>query len=256
MPNLLPDWTLTLPWDLGDWGLRASGRLIWSTFLLVVGIIYVVALMKPPVMKRPFPLWMGLAAYPVIIIGTLVLGNLIPSVQRGIVLAGIVVIVGHTLMLIVSREPRDPERSTTWAECFLGAVGAFALFTLGYAIVPHEWLTFANGDLEWGDSAKFIFRSNQEILGFIPINYPFNMDFPALRDIVVTLIYVVLLGLNLKLWVMWQQRNDVPAAADESAPTKKSRFGRPLQAWSARRAEGKNAPEATVSSAPAPSGGG
>lgn len=256
MPNLLPDWHQTLPWDLGEWGLRASGRLFWSTFLLVIGIIIIVSLIKPPVMKRPFPLWMGIVAYPVIIIGTLVLAKLIPSIQRGIVWIGILAVIGHTLMLVVSREPRDPERSATWAECFAGAVGAFAMFALAYAIVPSEWLTFANGDLEWGDSSKFIFKSNQEILGFIPINYPFSMDYPALRDIVVTMIYVVLLGLNLKLWVMWQHRLDVPAdAAAEGAPTKKSRFGRPLQAWSARRAEGKNAPETTVPTAPAPSGG-
>jgi hypothetical protein len=257
MPNLLPDWTLTLPWDLGDWGLRASGRLFWSSFLLVVGIIVVVSLIKAPVMKRPFPLWMGIVAYPAIIIGTLVLAKLIPSIQRGIVWIGILVVIAHTLMLIVSREPRDPERSATWAECFAGSVGVFALFALAYAIIPSEWLTFADCDLEWGDSSKFVVQSNQEILGFIPINYPFNIDYPALRDIVVTMIYVVVLVLNLKLWVMWQKRLDVPADADaESAPTKKSRFGRPLQAWSARRAEGKNAPDATVPSAPAPSGGG
>lgn len=250
MPNLLPDWTLTLPWGLGDWGLRASGRLLWSTFLLVLGIIVIVALIKAPAMKRPFPLWIGIVAYPVIIIGTLVLAALIPSIQRGIVWIGIFVVIGHTLMLIVSREPRDPERAATWAECLAGAVGVFAMFALAYAIVPSEWLTFANADLEWGDSAKFIFKSNQEILGFIPINYPFSMDYPALRDIVVTLIYVVLLGLNLKLWVMWQHRLDVPAEADaEGAPTKKSRFGRPLQAWSARRAEAKNAPEPAASGA-------
>lgn len=249
MPNLLPDWTLTLPWDLGDWGLRASGRLFWSTFLLVLGIIVIVALIKPPVMKRPFPLWMGIVAYPVIIIGTLVLAKLIPSIQRGILWIGILVVIGHTLMLVVSREPRDRERSATWAECLAGALGVFAMFALAYAIVPSEWLTFANGDLEWGDSSKFIFKSNQEILGFIPINYPFSMDYPALRDIVVTLIYVVLLLLNLKLWVMWQHRLDVPAdEADDGAPAKKSRFGRPLRAWSARRAEAENAPEPVATS--------
>jgi hypothetical protein len=253
MPNLLPDWTLTLPWDLGDWGLRASGRLFWSSFLLIVGIVYVLALMKPPVLKRPFPLWVGIVIYPAIVIGTLLLGALLTDIQRGIVWLGILAILGHTLALIVSRAPRDPEQKATWAECMLGSVGVFSLFTLAYAIIPSEWLTFANADLEWGDSSKFIFKSNQEIFGFLPVNYPFNMDYPALRDIVVTLIYVAVLGLNLKLWVMWQHRNDEPAAAPEGTPEKQSRFGRPLRAWSARRAEGASAPEATVPSAPAPS---
>lgn len=254
MPNLLPDWTLTLPWDLGDWSLRASGRLFWSTFLLIVGLIFIFALMKKPVLQRPFPLWVGIVIYPVIIIGTLLVGSVLTGIQRGIVWLGILAIIGHTLLLIVSRTPRDPEQQSTWAECFLGALGAFAMFTLAYAIIPSEWLTFANADLEWGDSSKFIFKSNQDILGILPVHYPFNMDFPALRDIVVTLIYVVVLGLNLKLFVMWQQRNDEPAeAAADAKPEKQSRFGRPLRAWSARRTQGANAPEAP---APAPTGGG
>jgi hypothetical protein len=74
-----------------------------------------------------------------------------------------------------------------------------------------------------------VFQSGHEILGFLPVNWPFTMDYPALRDIAVTLIYVIVLGGTLKLWVMWQRRNEVPAATDDAAPTKRSRFGRPLR---------------------------
>jgi hypothetical protein len=241
MPNLLPDWTQTLPFDLGDWHLRASGRLVWSTFLLIVGIVFVFAVMKPPRLKRPFPTMVGVVLFPVIIIGTLVLGKLLPDYQRTIVWLGIFAVIAHALLMVVSRTPRDPERQATWAECFAGALAAFALFALGYAIVPSEWLTFANSGLEWGDSSKFIFTSHEAILGlgFLP-NYPFNVDYPALRDIVVTLIYVVLLGLNLKIFVMWQKRHEVAPETTDAEPAKRSRFGRPLQAWSARRAEAKS----------------
>src|SRR5262249_2185765 len=137
-------------------------------------------------------------------------------------------------MLVISREPRDPERPATWSECLAGAVGVFALFALGYAIVPHEWLTFANAKLQWGDNSKFVWKSNQDILGILPVHYPFNFDFPALREIVVAIIYVVMLGLNLKLWVMWQRRLEVKAEPErpETVPARRSRFGRPL-----RRAE-------------------
>lgn len=249
MPNLLPDWTLTLPWDLGDWNVRASGRLIWSIFLTIVGIAIVVTMIKQPNVKRPFPNWVGYLLFPVIIVGTLVLGALIPSLQRTIILAGIAVLTVHLMLMVASRKERDyTEDPATWAECILGAVGAFALMTLAYAIVPHEWLTFANADLEWGDSSKFVFTSDMDILGFIPIHYPFALDYPALRDIVVTLIYVVFLGLNLKLFVMWQQRNEVPAETDEAAPSKLSRFGRPLRAM---RRKGDVAEPATAAAAPA-----
>src|SRR6266540_4258036 len=221
MPNLLPDWTVTLPWDLGDFTLREAGRLLWFSFALA---------------------------------GGLVLGKLIPSLQRTIDFLMLLALVAHMLLMIASRKPRDPEQEATWAECFAGAVGVFALFVLGYAIVPHEWLTFANANLDWGDSTKFVFTSHEDILGILPVHYPFNLDYPALRDIVVTMIYVVMLGLNLKLWVMWQKRNEVPApaATDEATPARRSRFGRPLRVWSARRAETHSAGGPT----PAPSGSG
>jgi hypothetical protein len=230
MPNLLPDWTLTLPWDLGDWNLRASGRLVWSVFLLVVGIAIAFALMRPPHLKRPFSTAVGIALFPAIIVGTLIVGKIFPSIQRGIVWVGIFVFLAHLFMMIASRKPRDPQEPATWAECIVGAVGVFALMTLAYAIVPHEWLTFANAQLQWGDSSKFVFQSNQDILGFIPIHYPFAMNYPAVRDIVVTLIYVAVLGLNLFMFAKWQKRNEVPAEPVEGAPEKKSRFGRPLRA--------------------------
>jgi hypothetical protein len=175
-----------------------------------------------------------------------VLGALIDSLQRTIILATIAAVAAHILGLVVSRKPRDPERKATWAECFAGAVGVFALLMLAYAIVPHEYLTFANAQLEWGDTSKFIWTSNDDILGLINIHYPFNFDFPAMRDIIVTMIYGVLLVTNVKLWVMWQNRFEVKAAPDPAAvPERKSRFGRPL-----RRAM----PEPAAPSAPAPEG--
>jgi len=228
MPNLLPNWTLTLPWDLGDFNTREAGRLIWSIVLLVISVAVVIGLMKAPKLKRPFSTKVGVALFPAIIVGTLVLGKLIPSFQRTIILLGFVVLVAHMFLMIGSRKPRDPEEPATWAECFAGAVGVFAIMALAYAIVPHEFLTFANADLEWGDSSKFVFQSGREILGILPVNWPFSMDYPALRDIVVATIYIVFLGVNLKLWVMWQERHKVAAATDDTPP-KRSRFGRPLR---------------------------
>lgn len=239
MPNLLPDWSLTLPWDLGAFTLREAGRLIWSSLLTGYGLTIVILLIKPPLLKRPFPNRVGYSLFGVIVVGGLVLGKLIPDVQRTIVWLMLLALAGHSLLMIASRTPRDADRGPTWAECFAGAFGVFALLTVAYAIVPSEWLTFANANLEWGESSKFVWQSNEKILGFLPVNYPFNLDFPAVRDIVVTVIYVAFLGLNLKLWVMWQKRHEIAAApaADDATPARRSRFGRPLRAWSARRAE-------------------
>ena len=67
---------------------------------------------------------------------------------------------------------------------------------------------------------------------------------PAVRDIIVTGIYVVMLGLNVFLFAAWQKRNVVvEKPAEDATPVKRSRFGRPL-----RRGTGRGA------AAPAPEG--
>src|SRR4051812_29697814 len=35
MPNLLPNWSQTLPWGLGEFHLRVAGRMTWATLLFV-----------------------------------------------------------------------------------------------------------------------------------------------------------------------------------------------------------------------------
>ena len=78
---------------------------------------------------------------------------------------------------------------------------------------------------------------------FLPWNWPFHFDFPALRDIIVTMIYVVVVALNVKLFVMWQHRLEVkPEAEPGVEPERRSRFGRPLRRTRATAAAGA-APE-------------
>ncbi len=67
---------------------------------------------------------------------------------------------------------------------------------------------------------------------FLPVNWPFNLDFPGLRDIATVGIYGAVLTANLKLFVSWQHRHQVKeaAATDEATPARRSRFGRPVRA--------------------------
>jgi hypothetical protein len=131
------------------------------------------------------------------------------------------------VILAVLMHKRSPDKKATWAECMAGAVGVFALMTLAYAVIPHEWITFSDKYLQW-DTTKFVFRSNQDVLGLGIANWPFTMDKKAVRDIIVVVIYGVLFGLNLYLFVAWQKRGAAAAPAAD-APTKTSRFGRPLR---------------------------
>lgn len=230
MPNLLPDW---LPW------IQPAGRLIWSTLLLLVGIVIVLVLMKPPLMKRPFPDRVGYALYVIVPVVAWVIAVLLPDDanlwdwELDAIIVDLVLLFWfvHTVAMVASRRPQPADHKASWAACYLGAVGTFALMALAYGVVPHEWMEFANGYLQWGDTSKFLFRSNQEML-FFPWNWPFNFDYPALRDIVVSGIYVVLLGLNIFLFAKWQDRKkvaDEAPAVEETAPAKRSRFGRPLR---------------------------
>ncbi len=222
MPNLLPDW---LPW------IHPAGRLIWGVLALIFGLMFVMALMKRPVMARPFPDRVGYLAFPTILFVGIVAARLFTSVQTFVVWATVLVLIGHGLLMVATSKGRDPEEPATWAECFVGAVGVFALFVVAYAIIPSEWLNYANSYLQWGDTSKFVWTSHEQML-FFPVHWPFNLDYPGLRDIVTVLIYVAVLGLNLKLFVMWQHRHQVKEtpAADEGTPARRSRFGRPVRA--------------------------
>ncbi len=230
MPNLLPDW---LPW------IQPAGRLILSSLLLLAGVVVVMTLMRPPVLTRPFPARAGYALFAVVPVLAYVVALLLPAdasiwgFELDALLVDLVLLFwfAHAVLMIASRPVRPADEPSSWAACFLGAVAVFALMTLAYGVVPHEWMEFANGYLQWGDTSKFVWQSNQSML-FFPWNWPFNLNYPAVRDIVVSGLYGVLLGLNIFLFAKWQTRKTVAetaTAAEDATPAKRSRFGRPIR---------------------------
>lgn len=130
-------------------------------------------------------------------------------------------------MGIIKRKPK-PETEATWAGSMALSVLVFAGMMLGYGVVPHEWLTYADTILEWNDD-KFVFRHTD--------NVPTDFTYRALRDIIATVIYVVVLGGNVAMFAMWQKRPTAAALAASQAkavesggsrPGGMSRFGRPI----------------------------
>jgi hypothetical protein len=201
--------------------------------------------MKPPVLKRPFPNAVAYSLFAIIPIVGWIIAGLLPDtaniadweLDAIIVDLVLLALVAHGLLMVVSRKPKPVDEPASWVECFLGAVAVFALMALAYGVIPHEWLTYANSYIKWGDTSKFVFRSGQDML-FFPWHWPFNLDYPALRDIVVTMIYGAMLGLNIVLFAAWQKRNVVvEKPAEDATPAKRSRFGRPV-----RRGPGRGAP--------------
>jgi hypothetical protein len=130
--------------------------------------------------------------------------------------------IGLAIAFWLMRRPK-PNRPATWSECMAGAVGVFALMTLAYAVIPHEWITFSDKYLQW-DTTHFVVRSGQEITF---VKFPFDVNQQAVRDVVAATIYIVFFGLNLFLFVKWQERGKVADTAP--AQPKMSRFGRPLR---------------------------
>jgi hypothetical protein len=138
-------------------------------------------------------------------------------------------VIGLIIVFILMRRPK-PNRPATWAECMAGAVGVFALMTLAYAVVPHEWITFSDKYLQWG-TTKFLVKSGQEVivLSWFGWKFPFDINMKAISDIITVGIYGAVLTLNAVLFVLWQKRGDTKEEAAADAPPKKSRFGRPLR---------------------------
>ena len=132
-------------------------------------------------------------------------------------------------VLIALRRPKS-DRPTTWAQAMAGSVYVFALFLLAYAVVPHEWITFADKYLLWGKD-QYVIKSTTPIPFATSFNWPFSIDLQSVRDVVVVLIYVAFFALNIALFVMWQKR---PTRSEletrEPVEVGRSRFGRPLKA--------------------------
>jgi hypothetical protein len=132
---------------------------------------------------------------------------------------GICLFVGHR---------RPVGTPVTWGEAFVGATFVFALMTVAYGIVPHQWLTYADNELLWrpdrvllglssagikmGNAGKTISGSGRIIVSY-----------QALRDVIAAVLYGIFLTLHVVLWGVWQKRGRSKSALE---PT--SRFGRPV----------------------------
>jgi hypothetical protein len=212
MPNLMPDW---LAW------IRPAGRLIYSLLATAVGLAFVIALIRRPVPQKLVTKRQIVPGLVGILVVGMLLAKLLSPIKKLVVWVMAGALIAFSLAAVVSRDPRDPDQATTWAEAMAGAVGVFALFTLGYGVVPHEWLTFANSYLNMS-SDQFVSH---------PLERLVKLPYSAIRDTIAALIYVVAIGANVVLWGKWQQRlaPEVEPAAAEAAPPRTSRFGRPLK---------------------------
>ena len=134
----------------------------------------------------------------------------------------IAVLLSGGIVAYSRRRPADAPH--TWGEAMFGAMIVFFLMFWVYGVVPHQWLTWADNELQWRPDRNVhgpggIVKPEADG-GWLPL----TITYEAIRDIIAVLIYVVALGANIALWSIWQNRGKADA---EKAPERSS-FGRPI----------------------------
>ena len=130
------------------------------------------------------------------------------------------VFVGAILAYMKHRPVGTP---VTWGEAMFGAMIVFSALFWIYGVVPHQWLAWADNELNWRSDKLFVgpggILKAEEHGGHIP----FTLTYVVIRDVIASAIYVVAVGLHIALWAMWQNRGRT-----KSEPEDLSAFGRPL----------------------------
>lgn len=191
----------------------------WKTALKVEGFIAVVFLVLPIVMA--FLMWgadgkdrPGFADAHVF------------SVRQ---VMSVVVLMLMMLPIFYVADRRPPGTPLTWGEAMVAATYIFFLLFWLYGVLPHEYINWADSELQW--------RADKKIIGpegtwaswwSFWKKIPLTIDKSKIRDVMVVVIYVVGLGGLIWGWAFWNDRQKKLTEAAELEPV--SRYGRPLVA--------------------------
>jgi hypothetical protein len=117
--------------------------------------------------------------------------------------------------------------SLTWGEAIVAATLAFALMFWAYGVVPHQWLQWANNELEW-NAAKPLLRADQFTFFGDTIRLPpFSVSYETMSHTIVACIYGFFLTALVAMWAIWNDRAK-KADAKAKAELEPSTYGRPL----------------------------
>lgn len=124
--------------------------------------------------------------------------------------------VGIVIAYRMTKKPKPAEPST-WARTILGAMCVWAMMALGYGTIPHELLTFGDSYLNF-NTATYLMQQNRFI--------HFDITRSVIIDAGVTMIYAVVVVLQVWLFVRWQKRPVLePGAEDETVEVEPGRGG-------------------------------
>jgi hypothetical protein len=159
-------------------------------------------------------------------VGLTVPGRQFPYLNVAFVASWIVALLSLIPVIIVAKR-RPADKVATWGEAMVGSTYVFFVLFWIYGTVPHQWLTYAEGELNWR-SDKFLIGPRapwDQTQGILEWALPFTLTYTTVKDLIAVLIYGVGLVANVAMFVMWQKRGDTVAAPEIESS---SRYGRPL----------------------------
>ena len=168
----------------------------------------------------------GLMVVIAVWVGLTVEGRQAPYLNVAFVASWLIALASLIPVIIIAKR-RPADKVATWGEAMLGATYVFFVLFWIYGTVPHQWLTYAESELNWR-SDKFLIGPRvpwDNSQGLLEWALPFTITYTVVKDIIAVLIYGIGLVANVAMFSIWQKRGDtVEAPAIETS----SRYGRPL----------------------------
>ena len=137
----------------------------------------------------------------------------------------IVVTVALVGAILAYTKRRPVGTPVTWGEAMFGAMIVFFAMFWVYGVVPHQWLAWADNELNWRTDKLFVGPGGILRAQAQGGSFPFTITYVVIRDIIASGIYVVAVGLQVAWWFVWQNRGKQAEAAEA---VELSSFGRPL----------------------------
>lgn len=227
----------------GDTLIPFGFMIFW--FSLICGILAIIMSISFKQLKLPFDTKSLIIGAFVIMVALYLLGGFVHSIT--ILTAWLIAVVFFTAISLVLWTLPKQTTPATWAQAVAGGIASFVMMTFIYAIIPHEWITFATSYLGFTKDAKLSEGGEFVLQTWLNGNFwtkntriiPFEINLEIVQDHATIALYVIGATLNIKIFAAWQKRNEeIKEEATESVETEKkvSRFGRPLKALKAQKA--------------------
>ena len=134
-------------------------------------------------------------------------------------------IIGLVIAFVWTKKPKPPEPAT-WAQTILGAMAVWVMMALGYGTIPHEFITFGTSYLNF-NTATFMLKKNTFLT--------FDITRSVAVDVGVSIIYGIVLTLQVWLFVRWQKRPAYEPDSESAIADTESAGGGPLSRLRRRR---------------------